>query len=202
MSPRGVRGERPWLFGYPHGADGWKKLHAWLGLSAGCAAVVEHLLSEPPRRMKSERKGRCPGTARRPQPSAARTGRGRWRSPCPGQRPGRAMRRSRGGFESRGPRHACPAQRMNTTRPHHATVRPRDNALLRRAEANDTSTLICCRAQAHGPTKAQRAAPHSRHALLSLKQIVRRTSTDEDPRRACFCRAEGKRSKAGWDPPA
>jgi hypothetical protein len=108
-SPRGVRGERPVLLGCPHCADERKKLHAWLGLSAGCAAVVEHLLSEPPRRMRSEQMDRCPGTARRPQPSTARTGRGRWRSPCPGQRSVRAMRRSGGGSDADASRRITPA---------------------------------------------------------------------------------------------
>ena len=67
VSPRGVRGERPWKFGCPHCADGGIDLHAWLGLSAACAAGVEHLLSEPPRRMKSEQ----PGPMSRERPEAA-----------------------------------------------------------------------------------------------------------------------------------
>ena len=78
------------------------KLHAWRSLSAGCAAVVEHLLSEPPRRMKSERKG--PMSGNRPEAAAERM-----RGPSEdggaarsaGLRPVRAMRRSRGGPESR-----------------------------------------------------------------------------------------------------
>ena len=46
-------------------------MRAWPGLSAACAAVVEHLLSEPPRRMDSEAKG--PMSRGRPQAAAERS---------------------------------------------------------------------------------------------------------------------------------
>ena len=73
VSPRGVRGERPWLLESPRDARWrWKSnSRAWLGLSAACAAVVEHLLSEPPRRMNSARKG--PMSRDRPQAAAERS---------------------------------------------------------------------------------------------------------------------------------
>jgi len=93
---------------------------------------------------------------------------------------------------------------MNTTRPHHATARPRDNALLRRAEANDTSTLICCRALAHGPTKAQRAAPRFGDAAMQRSARVGSFVTGARTKipAARVWLVEGKRSKAGGDPPA
>lgn len=50
---------------------------------------------------------------------------------------------------------SCREQRMHATRQHHATARPRDSALLRRTEANDTSTIFAAVRMPHGPANTR-----------------------------------------------
>lgn len=137
-------------------------MRAWLSLSAVCAAVVEDLLSEPPRRMKSEQQG--PMSRDRPEAAAERS-------------EDRVRTVAKPDALDSGPCELCVDQEvaLKADAPRHAPAIPlrapprgsaaaagRSTAVLCDAEARILELDWCCRAMRGLVSNTARAARHAR----------------------------------------
>jgi hypothetical protein len=144
-----------------------------------CRGGGRNLLSEPPRRMKSERKGRCPGTARRPQPSASedrvRTG----AQPaaldsgpcelCVGQEA--ASKADAPDPPRHAPRPGTCTGTCAPTRQRHADTRPRAYAFLCTAEASKQACYWVVNVAARLAASPGQGSPRkARHARLLQRE--------------------------------